>query len=161
MNPLTLYQQALDAVSAAVMADDFAAYMARIDLPYLLCTRLSDFVLTRAEELEPTFRNLSSALRRNGVTDFIRLAREADQTRPDRIEGWHNTHILAGDQRLIAPWATRQSLILRDGVWKFSEAHYPFLTETLPITEQDFRSALRPNPPSFPGGPALGPGLRT
>ena len=44
MNPLTIYQQALDAVSAAVMADDFAAYMARIDLPYLLCTRLSDFV---------------------------------------------------------------------------------------------------------------------
>jgi hypothetical protein len=151
MNPLTEYQAALDAVSAAVLAGDFAAYIARIDLPYLLCTLTEDFVLKTPEELEPTFRSLSGALRRNGVTDYIRLAREADMVRPDRIEGWHNTHVLCGDQRLVAPWAARQAIVLRDGIWRFSEAHYPFHADSLPLTEEMLRAALRPHPPSLPG----------
>ncbi len=76
-------------------------------------------------------------------------------TRPDRIEGWHNTHILCGDQRLVAPWAARQALVRRDGVWRFSEAHYPFHADSLPLTEDMLRAALRPNPPPLPGDAAL------
>jgi hypothetical protein len=151
MNPLTEYQAALDDVSAAVLAGDFAAYAARIDFPYLLCTLQEDFVLHHPDELEPTFRNLSVALRTRGVTDYIRIAHDANLVRPDRIEGWHNTNIIVGDQRVMAPWATRQAIVLRGGVWRFTEAHYPFFADSLPLTEQDFLTALRPSPPPLPG----------
>jgi hypothetical protein len=151
MNPMTEYQTALDVVSAAVMADDFNAYIARIDFPYLLCTLQEDFILHYPEALEPSFRNLSGALRKRGVTDYIRIAHEANLVRPDRIEGWHNTNIIVGDQRVIAPFAARQSIVLRDGVWRFSEAHYPFLVDSLPLTEEVFLTALRPSPPPLPG----------
>jgi hypothetical protein len=151
MNPLETYQAALDAVSASILANDFAAYIARIDLPYLLCTLQESFVLHRPEELEPTFRNLAGALQRRGVTDYIRIAHQAELVRPDRIEGWHNTNIIVGDQRVVALWATRQAIVLRDGVWRFSEGHYPFFADSLPLTEQDFLNALRPSPPPLPG----------
>jgi hypothetical protein len=151
MNPLNEYQAALNVVSAAVLAGDFDTYIARMDLPYLICTLQEDFVLHRPEELEPTFRNLSDALRRHGATDYIRIAHAAEFVRSDRIEGWHNTNIIVGDQRVMAPWAARQALVLRDGVWRFSEAHYPIFADSMPLTEQDFLTALRPSPPPLPG----------
>jgi hypothetical protein len=155
MNPLTLYQGALDTVSAATLKGDFESYAAMIDFPYLLCTRTENFLLLRPEDLLPTFRNLSGALADYGVTDYIRLAHEADYAHPDRIDGWHVTHILVGDQRVIAPWAARQSIVRRDGIWRFSEAHYPFLSDSLPLTSGDFLTALRSGPPPLPGMAAL------
>lgn len=161
MNPLTIYQDALDKVSAATLTRDFAAYVAMIDFPYLLCTRMESFVLHRPEELEGTFRNLSGALAESGVTDYIRLAREADQVLPDRIEGWHVTQVIVGDQRLVAPWSARQAILCRNGVWRFTEAHYPFLADRLPLTVADFHSAMRLGPPALPGAiPGRKEGLR-
>lgn len=151
MNPLTLYQEALDTVSTATLKGDFAAYSAMIDFPYLLCTRTENFLVSQPEDLLSTFSNLSGALADYGVTDYIRLAHEADYARLDRIDGWHTTHILVGDQRIIAPWAARQSVVRRDGIWRFSEAHYPFLADTLPLTSRDFLTALRSGPPPLPG----------
>ncbi len=141
---LVIYQRALDAVSAAVLAGDFGAYMARIDLPYLICTLQASFVLHRPAELEPTFRSTHGALAANGATHYERLARDAVFARRDRIEGWHFTHIIAKGDRVVAPWAARQAIVLRDGHWRFSEAHYPFQTDRLPFTEQVLHQAMRP-----------------
>jgi hypothetical protein len=151
MNPLSIYQDALDLVSQAILADNFAEYSAMIDFPYLICTLQENFLLQRPQDLEPTFRSLSGTLRKRGATDYIRIARSAELVRRDRIEGWHNTNIIVGDERIMAPWAARQALVLRDGIWRFSEAHYPFFADQLPLTEQDILTALRPSPPPLPG----------
>jgi hypothetical protein len=135
MTPLVLYQRALDAVSAAVLANDFAAYLACIDLPYLVRTTRAQFVLTTAAELEPTFRTLSGTLARSGVTHYERVAREAGLVHPDRIEGWHHTHMIANGERIIAPHPARQALVRRGDRWLFSEAGYPLQTAQWPLSE--------------------------
>lgn len=145
MNPLDIYQDALDAVSRATLAGDFPAYLAKMDLPYLLCTLEADFVLHGPEDLRPVFRSVHDALRANKATHYERIAREASYARADRIEGWHFTHVIADGERVIAPWAARQVLVRRPQGWLFSEAHYPFHADRLPFSEEMLRGALRPD----------------
>lgn len=152
MNPLTLYQARLDAVSAAVMANDLAAYLACIDLPYLVCTAEAQFLLTTEAEMEPTFRNLSATLSRQGVTHFERVARTAQLVRPDRIEGQHFTHMISNGERIIAPHPSRQVLVRRGDRWLFSEAGYPLRTADWPLTEQAMLGEKTTCPPA-PGMP--------
>ncbi len=66
-----------------------------LDLPYLVRLSDSDIVLTRPDELEPTFRALSRGLIARGVTHYERVAREAQFQRADRIVGRHFTHMIA------------------------------------------------------------------
>lgn len=146
MNPLAIYQSALDAVSQAVLANDFSAYLARMDLPYLLVTLQAEFILHTPADLEPTFRNMAAALASNGATHYERVAREAQFVRPDRIEGQHFTHIIADGERVTAPWGARQALVKRADGWKFSEARYPFAVAQLPLTEDVLRNAIQPPP---------------
>jgi hypothetical protein len=85
MNALALYQAALDAVSDAVLAGDFAAYAAMIDLPYLVRTETARLVVTAQADLRPTFDALHGGLRARGVQHYKRLAREAVFARAGRI----------------------------------------------------------------------------
>lgn len=136
MNPLATYQEALDAVSAAVLAGDFSAYLERLDLPYLVRMADADVVLTDAGSLRPTFDALSGGLRRRGVTHYERVAREARFRRADRIEGRHFTHMIAGAERIAPPHAAAAALVRRDGgTWRFSEATYPLARADWPLTE--------------------------
>lgn len=144
MTPLQIYQEALDAVSQAVLAQRFEAYVARVDLPYLMCTLQASFVLHTPDDLRPTFDGVTAMMVRLGATHYERIAREAEMTRSDRIEGWHFTHILADGEWATAPWATRQVLVQRADGWKFSEVHFPFDTDRLPLTEEILRQAVRP-----------------
>ncbi len=135
MNALALYQAALDAVSDAVLAGDFAAYAAMINLPYLVRTETARLVVTAQADLRPTFDALHGGLRARGVQHYKRLAREAVFARAGRIEGWHHSHMLR-DGTFVVPsrWA-RQVLVLRDGGWLFSEARYPIMTDRWPMTD--------------------------
>ncbi|MBA3908321.1 MAG: hypothetical protein C0524_00255 [Rhodobacter sp.] len=135
MNPLTIYQQALDTVSAAALAGDFAAYAAMIDLPYLVHTDVARLLVTSRADLLPTFQTLHQTLRRRGVTHYERLAREADYVAPHRIEGRHFTHMIADGIRVAPPHQARQVLVLRTDVWRFSEAHYATEAATWPVPE--------------------------
>lgn len=135
MNALALYQAALDAVSDAVLAGDFAAYAAMIDLPYLVRTETARLVVTAQADLRPTFDALHGGLRARGVQHYKRLAREAVFARAGRIEGWHHSHMLRdGTFAVPSRWA-RQVLVLRDGGWRFSEARYPIMTDRWPMTD--------------------------
>lgn len=135
MNPLAIYQQALDAVSAAVLAGDFGAYAARIDLPYLVHTEVARLLVPTVEDLRPTFDNLVRALRSRGVTHYERVAREADFAAPLRIEGRHFTHMIADGAHVAMPYEARQVLVRRGDGWRFSEAHYPTRADRWPVPE--------------------------
>lgn len=135
MNPLQIYQEALDVVSAAVLAGDFDRYAAMIDLPYLIHTTDAHHLITTTDDLRPTFETLSRGLAARGVTHYERVAREADQMHRDRISGLHFTHLIANGERIALPKVARQTIVRRGGNWLFSEAHYPIEAPTWPLDD--------------------------
>jgi len=143
MIPTALFQDRIDAASRAVLEGDFDAYLRCLDLPYLFSTLEADFVLRRAAEVRPLFFDFVAILRRNGVTHYERLARDVAIVRPDRIEGWSYTHLISQGERIAAPFAARCAMVLRGGVWLFTESSYPFRTDRLPLTEAVLREAWK------------------
>lgn len=138
MNPLDIFQKALDAVTEAVQAGDFPAYMALIDLPYLVQTRNATFLVTTAEEMRPTFEAMSNGLRTRGITHYERVARAADYVARDRIDGWHYSHLMVNGERIASPHLSRHALVRRGHRWLFSEAQYDRLeTRSWPFSEAD------------------------
>jgi hypothetical protein len=138
MNPLTIYQAALNLVSDAVLAGDFETYVAMIDLPYLIHTAAADILVSSREDLRSTFDALSHGLRARGVTHYERVARAADYASRDRIEGWHHTHILVDGASIAYPHVSGHSLVRRGGAWLFSEAQYRTVTAGhWPMTDAD------------------------
>jgi hypothetical protein len=138
MNPLTIYQTALNVVSDAVLVGDFEAYVAMIDLPYLIHTATADILVSTREDLSPTFDALSRGLRERGVTHYERVARAADYASRDRIEGWHHTHLLVDGASIAYPHVAGHALVRRDDAWHFSEAQYRYVTARhWPMTDGD------------------------
>jgi hypothetical protein len=138
MNPLTIYQAGLNKVSVAVLAGDFEAYSAMIDLPYLIHTATSDLLVSTRDALRPTFDALSKGLRARGVTHYERVARAADYVARDRIEGWHHTHILIDGEPLAYPHVSGHKLVRRGERWLFSEAQYDVIKAARwPLSDED------------------------
>lgn len=136
MNPLDIYQRALNVVSQAVLAGDFETYADQIDLPYLVHTDTARLLVSRREDLRPTFRALHEALRAEGVTHYERVARQADYVHRDRIEGWHHTHLISNGERVNYPHVSRHAIVRRGDRWLFSEAHYPIKADRWPVTKE-------------------------
>lgn len=147
MNPLEVYQTALNVVSNAVLTGDFDRYAAMIDLPYLVHTETARLLVSRREDLLATFEALHETLRARGVTHYERVARAADYVDRGRIEGWHHTHLIANGERLNYPHVSRHTLVLRDETWRFSEAHYAIRADRWPVTreilEEQFAASAR------------------
>lgn len=142
MNPLTIYQDALNLVSQAVLAGDFDAYAAMIDLPYLVHTQDRDLLVTTIGDLRPTFLALHDGLKVRGVTHYERVARSAEYVDRDRIEGWHHTHMLAQGMAVNQPHMSRQTIVRRGERWLFSEAHYDAVRgDRWPLTFADVFAA--------------------
>jgi hypothetical protein len=142
VNPLTLYQQRLDAVSQAALAGDFDAYADTIDLPYVIRTATGDHVLRTRDALLPGFRTVHDGLVRRGVTHYERVARQADYRQADRLDGRHYTHLIAGGVRVAAPWLAGHTLVRRGDRWLFSAAYYPSFTGNWPPTDAEIFEAL-------------------
>ncbi|WP_149589243.1 hypothetical protein [Tabrizicola flagellatus] len=136
MTALTIYQDALNLVSAAVLAGDFDAYADRIDLPYLIHTSNARLLVESREALRPTFDALHDVLKSEGVTHYERVAREADFVGQDRIEGWHHTHLIASGQSIKYPHVSRHAIVRRGRDWLFSEAHYQIKADRWPVTRE-------------------------
>ena len=130
MTPLVIYQTCLDTVSQAVLTRDFDAYIACYDLPFLVRTAQAHSVIYKREDMRPAFEVVADALQ--------------VQLRPDRIVGWHFTHMITQGERVIAPHAASEVLVCRNGAWLVSEANYPLLTLDWPPTVE---SILGPKGP--------------
>lgn len=138
MNPFDIFQQALDAVTQAFRDEDFAAYMALIDLPYLVQTRSATHLIATADDIRPTFEALVRSVNARGITHYERVARSADYVARDRIEGWHHSHLIANGEPIAYPHLSRHALVRRGDRWLFSEAHYDMIeSSNWPLTESD------------------------
>ena len=138
MNPLTIYQDALNLASDAILACDFDRYAAMIDFPFLVHTSQTYQLVNSTADLRPTFDAMSQGLKARGVTHYERVARAADYTTRDRIEGWHHSHILIDGVHMSYPYAAHHCLVRRDQLWLFSEARYDVIVAThWPLTAED------------------------
>ena len=138
MNPLSIFQQALDATSTAILAGDFESYSTRIDLPYLILTQTGQMLVTEADQIRATFLAFSDGLKSRGVTHYERMVRSAEYVGRNRIEGWHNTHLIADGEQIAYPYAVRHTLVRRGDDWLFSEAQYDTIKgASWPISEAD------------------------
>jgi hypothetical protein len=147
MTALEIYQNALNTVSAAVLAGDFDTYAAMIDLPYLVHTKVARLLVTTRDDLRPTFQALHGLLAERRVTHYERVARAADFVAPDRIEGRHCTHQLAHGVPVAPPHMSLQTIVRRREGWRFSEAHYAIEADRWPV----------PADKLFPGFPVGAP----
>ncbi|MFP5479875.1 MAG: hypothetical protein ACLGIE_09330 [Alphaproteobacteria bacterium] len=136
MNPIDIYQEALNRVSVAALAGDFDTYADQIDLPYLVHTTNARLLVTARKDLRPTFLALHQALESQGVTHYERVAREADYVGRDRIEGWHHTHLISNGERIKQPHDSRHFLVRRGERWLFSESHYAIHADRWPVTKE-------------------------
>jgi hypothetical protein len=136
MNPHDIYQRALNVVSQAVLAGDFATYADQIDLPYLVNTRTARLLVSTREDLHPTFVALHETLTEGGVTHYERVARQADYVDRDRIEGWHHTHLISHGERINFPHVSRHAIVRRGALWLFSEAQYDIRADRWPVTKE-------------------------
>lgn len=136
MNPLTIYQTALNVVSRSVQDGDFDGYAAMIDLPYLVHTENAQLLVSTVDDLRPTFDAVHDTLRDHCVTHYERVAREADYVHRDRIEGWHHTHLISSGERLTCPISSRQIIVRRGSTWLFSEARYAIRADRWPVTRE-------------------------
>lgn len=148
MNPLTIYQDVLNLASDAILAGDFTGYAAMVDFPYLVHTSQSYVLVNSADDLRATFDAMSQGLKDRGVTHYERVARAADYTARDRIEGWHHTHILIDGAHMSYPYAAHHCLVRRDQLWLFSEARYDMIAAAhWPLTAEDiFAHTVGPTP---------------
>lgn len=132
-DPLAIYQTMLDFVSDAVLRGDVGQYLAALVTPYTIHTETRRFDLTTTEALRATTLGVSERLRQQGVTDYIRLAREAAYATRHRIVGTHYTHILRGAERIAHPYVASQTLVADGAVWRFCEARYAIANDALPF----------------------------
>lgn len=148
MNPLQIYQEALDLVSSATLSGDFERYLTMIDLPYLIHTETSRFLISEGEDLRATFTTVARGLAAREVTHYERIARTADFVDRNRIEGHHYTHLIADGERITHPHASRHAIVRRGDRWLFSEAHYAIKADRWPFDDATIFSA---GPLTVPG----------
>ncbi|MCB2116397.1 MAG: hypothetical protein KDE00_08875 [Rhodobacteraceae bacterium] len=135
MKPLTIYQETINLMSEALLARDADLLGSMFDFPYLVSGLQNHMVFRSLDELRPAFEVFFTGFARRGVTHYERVAREAEYVRPDRIVGWHYSHIIANGERLAPPRAAGEVLVRRGDRWLVSESNYPVVAADWPLTE--------------------------
>lgn len=133
VDPLDIYQTMLDFVSDAVIRGDVEQYLSAVTTPYTIHTETKRFDLTETRALRATLECVSGGFRRQGVTDYIRLARAANYVSRNRITGTHYTHIMRNAERIAPPYAASQTLVSDGTFWRFCEARYAIANDALPF----------------------------
>lgn len=134
VDPLDIYQAMLDFVSDAVLRGDVERYLSAVTAPYTIHTETKRFDLADTVGLRATLECVSGGFRRQGVTDYIRLARKAAYVTRHRITGTHYTHIIRNAERIAPPYAASQTLVFDGAHWRFCEARYAIVNDALPFT---------------------------
>ncbi|WP_299969022.1 hypothetical protein [uncultured Roseobacter sp.] len=130
---LVIYQDALDAVSRAIMEEDGPGLMARAKLPHLVRTAQSEAVMETPEDLIQGFGVFAQAVKALGATQLVRLATDATYLSPQYITGHHVTHTLRDALPVIESYTNRMVLICDAGIWKMLETETTLQNPHWPI----------------------------
>ena len=149
MDAPTLLQSYLDDVATAVMQGDWSSYESRICLPFYLITHTANLTVATEVDLRKGFDAFRETLKLQHITDYIRLVETASQLDPDLITGQYMTHLLAGGQRVIAPFRSSITLRLIGNHWRAASITNALANSRWPI--------VMPKPVDIPEQPSDAP----
>ncbi len=139
-----IYQDHLDCVSDLLFAGHIAECVNYFALPLLIRTGKGETLIETHEDMLNDTRQHSESLNGHGVTNYIRLVKQARQLSETLIEGWHETYVLR-DATSVLP-SYQSHMFLRDtgdGIWKVIEAEHELENLRFPI------GAMKSQPGSF------------
>ncbi len=140
----TIYQDHLDCVSDLLFVGNVEECINYFALPLLIRTRKGETLIETRQDMLDDTRQHSESLNGHGVTNYIRLVKQARQLSDTLIEGWHETYVLR-DATSILP-SYQSHMFLRDtgdGIWKVIEAEHELENVRFPI------GAVKSQPGSF------------
>jgi hypothetical protein len=120
-------------MSATVLADDWATYSAHVGLPFRLVTETGDMLVATEAELRRGFDGFVAALRSQNVTDYIRLAKSAWHSHPDRLEGTYETHTLSHGRRVLPTYRSAITLLRQGETWRATDIANTLNNDRWPI----------------------------
>ncbi len=130
---LSIYQDWLDTLHAAVLRGDLDVVAAHVSLPYLHQSEDARLVIETRRDMETGFHSFARMLKARGVNQFIGLATTAEYLSDDYIEGFHVAHALRNGVPVLPNYTNRA--VLRRGAanWKLSEIEHGFSHGEWPI----------------------------
>jgi hypothetical protein len=134
MDAAKIFQDYLDEVSKAVMADDWEAYRDGICLPCHIISHDESKVVETEDDLRAGFDLFRDTLRAQQVTDYIRLMESAARLDQALISGKYVTHLLSGGRRVMPPFKSQMTLRLMGNRWRaasvsnaLANSHWPLV----------------------------------
>lgn len=121
-----ILQSVLDAGARALLGNDPDLFFSYIQFPHNMVTEDAEYTIKHRDALMPKFTSLATALKANGVTDFIRIAQRTRFLDADMICGDWITHVVRRDHRLIPPYPGRTRLVRNGDQWQMSHSAYGF-----------------------------------
>lgn len=120
--PAARFSDIGDRLTKALIDGDFALYRAVMDLPLRIAPRDDvPYVLETEAALREDFDLYHATIASHGVTDIFRQVLYVEDAAADRQRMVCLTHILARAHRLVDPFETRMTLVLRADGWRISE----------------------------------------
>jgi hypothetical protein len=132
-NPLAIYQKVIDLLSYATLHGDTEIIRTHIRVPFTMTTETAEFVYDDEDEMVASCLVYTDTLRSMGVTDYIRIARDAQTIGSDHIEGVHYTHTIRRAERVMLPYPSRMVIERKDGVWAVTHAYHAISNDRAPI----------------------------
>ena len=116
---LAIYQRHLDAVTDALLRGDYDTFGQYFVFPHYVVTLSDHFVIEDPQTQRVYFRQYYDALRTEGVTGLIRIARGARFKSDTVICGRHESHRMRHGLRVAPPYLNRVRLVRgSDGSWR-------------------------------------------
>lgn len=142
MDTAAILQDYLDEVSLAVLHDDWQTYRDGISLPCAVITHSESKIVATEDDLRAGFETFRDTLRAQRVTDYIRLVDQAARLDKDLISGSYISHIIAGGQRVVAPFRSLMTLRLVGNRWRAASVTNGLANSRWPL----MRLELPPDP---------------
>ncbi|NBZ88509.1 hypothetical protein [Stagnihabitans tardus] len=118
MDSKGILQAYLDEVSTATLKGDWETYRDHVALPCAVISHDESKIIETEEDLRAGFDQFRGSLQALRVTDYIRLVENAARLDHDLISGSYISHIIAGGQRIVAPYRSIMTLRLVGNRWK-------------------------------------------
>jgi len=113
-----IYQDLMDRLNQSHFAPDPGTFLSLILTPICVVTAGAEVWLRTEDDLRQSFDNLTSYIRDNGVTAYLRICTAARFVDDATIHGRHESHVMQGMEALIPTFVVHTTLVRDAQGWK-------------------------------------------